>query len=234
MFTVFSRIINYGLNGFWRNGWPSTATVAMMVLSLIVSMGLLLFNVFTDSAVKSIQNKIDIAVYFKTNAPEDEILRVKQSLESFPEVERVEYISSAQALELFREKHKDDPTIRQAVDELNGNPLQASLNIKARSADQYEKINGYLNNETISGSFAGTTYIKNKGVIDKLITFIDNVNRGGFVLTIMLAFLAGLVVFNTIRLAIYSNRDEIFVMRSVGASNALVRGPYVIEGIISG
>ncbi len=234
MFTVFSRIINYGLNGFWRNGWPSAATVAMMVLSLIVSMGLILFNVFTSSAVDSIQDKIDVAVYFKTSTPEDEILRVKQSLESFPEVKGVEYISSAQALEIFREKHKDDVTIRQAVDELNSNPLQAALNIKAHRADQYEKIDEYLKNTSISQSFAGTTYFRNKDVINRLITIITNVNRGGFVLTLMLALLAGLVVFNTIRLAIYSNREEIFVMRSVGASNALVRGPYVVEGVMAG
>lgn len=234
MFTVFSRIINYGLNGFWRNGWPSTATVAMMVLSLIVSMGLILFNVFTNSAMQSIADKIDIAVYFKTNTSEDEILRVKNSLESFPEVREVDYISSGKALELFKEKHKDDPTIRQAVDELNNNPLQAALTIKAHSPDQYGKIDDYLKSPTISQNFASTTYFKNKDVIDRLTNIIGNVNRGGFVLTIILALLAGLVVFNTIRLAIYSNREEIFVMRSVGASNTLVRGPYVVEGMVAG
>ena len=78
------------------------------------------------------------------------------------------------------------------------------------------------------------SYSKNQVVIDRLTAIIQNVNRGGLVLTLVLALVAGLVVFNTIRLAIYSNRDEIGVMRVVGASNALVRGPYVVGGVIAG
>lgn len=234
MFTVISRIIHYGFVNFWRNGWPSAATVAIMVLSLLVFSGLIFFNVITKSAVASIQSKIDISVYFKTNVPEDEILNIKRSLESLAEVGQVEYVSADAALARFKEKHIQDETVSQALAELTVNPLEASLNIKAREPEQYAAIAEYLAAPNLSRYFDKVSYFENQVVIDRLIAIINNVNRMGLALTVIFAVVAGLVVFNTIRLAIYSNREEIGVMRAVGASNSLVRGPYMIEGVIAG
>ncbi len=234
MVTVISRIIQYGMKNFWRNGWLSAATVAIMVISLMVSMGLMIFNYITVQAVASIQDKIDISVYFKTNAPEDEILNIKSSIENLAQVKNVEYISSDQALEIFKNKHSDDPTISQAVSELNGNPLEASLNIKAKQPEQYAAIAEYFNTPDLKQFVDSVSYAKNQVAIDRLTAIVQNVGRGGFILTLAMALIAGLVVFNTIRLTIYSNRDEISIMRAVGASNWLVRGPYIVEGIMGG
>lgn len=234
MFTVISRIIQYGMKSFWRNGWLSATTVAIMLLALLVSMGLIIFSYVTDQAVASLQDKIDISVYFKTNAPEDEILNIKSSLESMAEVKSVEYISSERALEIFKSKHSEDQEISQAVSELNNNPLEPSLNIKAKQTNQYGKIADYFNAPSLTQLVDEVSYAKNQTAIDRLNIIVQNVSRGGFVMTLVMALIAGLVVFNTIRLAIYSNRDEIGIMRAVGASNGLVRGPYVIEGMLGG
>jgi len=107
MVTIISRILHYGFNNFRRNGWLSTTTVIIMVLSLSVFIGLILFNVLTKQAVATVQDKIDISVYFKQATPEDQILSVKQALESLTEVKTVNYISSDQALENFKLVHKD-------------------------------------------------------------------------------------------------------------------------------
>lgn len=235
MITILSRIFHYGFKNFWRNGWLSTATVAVMVLALLVSVNLILFNFITDRASTSIQDKIDISVYFKTNTSEDQILSIKSALEGLPEVKNVNYVSSDQALESFRSSHNEDPIVTQALNELDTNPLQASLNIKARRPDQYADIAAYFSNSASLKQFIDSvSYAKNQTVIDRLGAIVNAVNRGGLALTIFLAFVASLVVFNTIRLAIYSNREEIGVMRVVGASNSLVRGPFVVEGIIDG
>src|ERR1700734_2167510 len=98
MFTIISRIFHFGFRNFWRNGWLSTATVAIMTLALIVFGGLILFGVVTHQAAASIESKIDISVYFQTTTSEDEILNIQQSLEGLPEVASVNYISRDQAL----------------------------------------------------------------------------------------------------------------------------------------
>jgi cell division transport system permease protein len=234
MLTIFSRILKYGFNNFWRNAWPSIATILTMILVLLGSFGLIMFNVVMKSAVSSIQDKINITVFFKTNTSEDQILSVKQSLESLTEVKDVEYISSEQALEIFKERHKDDPVIAETINELNVNPLEPSLNIRANSSDQYPAIAQYLDAPNLKESFDKVTYVENKTVIDRLIKIVSTVNKGGLLLTIILAIIAGLVVFNTIQLAIYSMRDEISIMRAVGASNSLVRGPFIVEGVTAG
>jgi cell division transport system permease protein len=234
MFTVIWRIIYYGVKNFWRNAWPSIATIGTMVIALSVFLSLILFNVITKKAIELIQEKIDISVYFKPTTSEDDILNIKQSLETLPEVKKIEYISRDKALEIFKESHKEDETILQALNELDRNPLVASLNIQAKDPSQYALIAEYLSSPNLSKFIDSLSYSKNEVVINRLVAIIHTVNQGGFIITLILAIVAGLVIFNTIRLAIYSNRDEISIMRLVGASNTFVRGPYVVGGILAG
>jgi len=234
LFTALSRIIKYGVQGFWRNGWLSTATLFIMLITLIASIGLITFNVLTETALGALQDKIDISVYFKNTVPEDDILNIKHSLESLTEVKKVEYISRDKALEIFKSRHENDPTISQAINELTDNPLNASLNIKANDPKQYAVIASYLDKDPIKSLAEKVSYAQNAVVIDRLNKIIDTGERAGLILTIILAAVAILVTFNTIRLAIYSNREEIGIMRLVGASNRYIRGPYVVEGIIYG
>src|SRR5688572_23655596 len=127
MSTTLFRIFKYGFQLFYRHGWLTVATVTVMVLTLIGYQGLILFGVITDTATASLQSKIDIAVYFKTSTVEDDIFNIEKSLKGLPEVKTVEYISREKALEIFKEAHKDDPNINQALAELDSNPLRASL-----------------------------------------------------------------------------------------------------------
>lgn len=234
MLTILSRIVHFGLKNFVRNGLLSTATVAIMTLSLVVFTGLIVANVVTGNMITYIKDKIDVSAYFKTGAPEDQILAIKQSLEKLPEVKSVEYISSDQALEIFKTNHANDATIAQSLQELGANPLEASLNVKAYDPNKYSVIADYLQRPDLQQYVDRVSYSKNQLVIDRLVGIINGVNRVGLLMTILLTLIASLVVFNTIRLVIYSNRDEITIMRSVGASNVLVRGPYIVEGVIVG
>lgn len=234
MFTVIWRIIYYGFKNFFRNTGPSIATIGTMIIAMSVFLGLILFNIITNKAIEFVQEKIDISIYFKPTTPEDEILNIKQSLESLPEVKNIEYISRDKALEVFKEKHKNDEAIIQALNELDTNPLVASLNIQAKNPSQYALIANYLSSPHLNKFIENLSYSQNQIIIDRLSNIIHNINQLGFIITIILSIVAGLVVFNTIRLAIYSNREEISIMRLVGASNMLVRGPYIIGGIITG
>ncbi len=234
MITTLSRIIHFGLKSFWRNGLLSTATVLVMLLALFVSLGLVIFTEVRDNAIVSLQDKIDIVVYFKTNTAEDQILSIKESLESLPEVQEIAYVSKEKALEDFKVKHAGEQSVIGAVDTVGNNPFEASLNIRAFSPDQYAAIDESLNNSVFDQYISKKSFDENQVAIDRLVAIIDYVNRGGLALTIIMAVIAGLIVFNTIRLAIYSSRDEISIMRAVGASNALVRGPFIVDGILVG
>ncbi|TSA44192.1 ABC transporter permease [bacterium] len=233
MVTLF-RVFKYGWQNFWRNGWLSVSTIAVMILALLVFEGLILFNVVSKGAIQAIQEKVDISVYFKSNAPEDTILNLKRSIEGLDEVKFVEYISQEQALANFKARHADEDTITQTLNELDVNPLLASLNIKAKDLHRYDSIASYLGKPDFQDSIQKITYAQNQVVINRLTSLVDNFGRGGFALTVFLAFLAAVVTFNTIRLAIFSNSDQIGIMRLVGASNSFIRGPYVIEGLMYG
>jgi len=234
MLTTLFRVIKYGFLNFWRNGWLSVATLSIVVMALLVFEGLIIFNVLTKTAIETFKDKIDISVYFKIDTPEDEILRMKKSLETLTEVKIVEYISRDKALEVFKERHKDDPTIAQSLEELQENPLMASLNIKARNPKEYAVIADNLEKTSFRNWFEKITFAQNAALIERLGKIIDTAEKGGMIMIILLAIIAVLVTFNTIRLAIYSNREEIGIMRLVGASGSFIRGPYVIEGIIYG
>ena len=234
MVVTLTRIIKYGLQAFVRNGWLSVSTISIMILAAIVFEGLVLFNVMGKTAIVSLQEKIDISVYFKSNAAEDYVLSVKKSLENLSEVRNVEYVSSEAALAEFKKRHENDAALGQAIDELDRNPLLASLNIKAKDPSQYKVIADYLETKTLKDQIEKVTYAQNQVVIDRLVAFIDSLRKGGIALTVFLSLLAVVVTFNTIRLAIFSASEQINIMRLVGASNAFIRGPFIVEGIIYG
>ena len=234
MFTALYRIIKYGLQGFKRNSWLSVTTIIVMTLTLSVFLGLILFSVLTTDAINLLKEKIDISVYFKTTTSEDDILKIKRSLESLAEIKSVDYISRDQALAIFKERHKEEQTISEAINVLDQNPLSASLNIKAKDPKDYPVVAAYLNNETLKDSIEQVSYNQNQIVIDRLATIVDTVQKSGISLILILSVVAILVCLNAIMLAIHSTRDEISIMRLVGASNVFIRGPYIIQGILYG
>lgn len=234
MLTTISRIIKYGLQSFRRNVWLSTATILVMLMALLVFVSLILFNTVTSQIISSVQEKIDISVYFKSTSPEDEILRIKSTLESLPEVKSIEYVSKDQALAIFKEKHKNEETISQAIGQLSENPLLASLNIKARTPEEYKIVASYLNNDSVSPFVEKVSYNQNATVIERLGKILKTAENGGLALTIFMSLVAILITFNTIRLAIYSSRESVNIMRLVGGSDFFIRGPFLVGGILYG
>ena len=234
MFTSFKRIIKWGLKNFWRNGWLSTATVSIMVLNLLAITVLLMVNITANAVLDTLEKKIDISVYFKLETSEEEMLKVKSQLEKLEEVESITYVSQDEALIKFKEKHKDNPILLQSLEELDINPLEASLNIKAKETSQYASINQFLESVYYQDIIDKVNYMQNKEVIEKLNKIVIDVKTVGLGLSLFLAVIVFLVTFNAIRLAIYSSREEITVMRLVGASNWFIRGPFIVEGVLYG
>ena len=236
---ALKRIIKAGFINFTRGGLISWAAVLVVTITLSVITAIILLQAVLYSSLDAIKDKVDVTIYFTVGAPEDKIMLLKSSLEKLPEVAQVSYTSADQALKLFRDRHSSDyPTI-QALDEIKDNPLGAYLNVKAKEVNQYENIANFLksDNSLVLGS-AGiidkVNYHQNKLVIDRLNTIISGAHRLGFLLTLLLIIISIITSFNTIRLTIFIAKEEIGVMRLVGASKMHVRGPFMIEGAIYG
>jgi len=239
IFTTFKRITRTGFVNFWRNGFLSFAAVVVITLSLMTIGGLIYASAFGRSLIADVKEKVDINVYFTLDAPESEIVAFQKDIEKLAEVSRVEYISRDVALVQFKDKWQDNALIMQGLDEIGSNPFPASLNIKANNPSQYASITNFLENKSPVNAGGDLivekiNYQQNKLIIDRLGRIIPAVEQTGIVASIILGLVAIIVVWNTIRLIIYTAKDEISVMKLVGASNIYVRGPLVISGIIYG
>ncbi len=233
------RIIRSGFVNFWRNGFVSLASVVMMVVTLFVVGSLLFLGAVFRASLENIKSKVDVNVYFVTDAPEESILSMQAAIRALPEVAEVEYISRDEALARFRARHEEDQLTLQALDELGENPLGASLSIRAKETSQYESIAAFLENDSaisVGGApiVDKVNYFQNKVAIDKLTKIIDSAKTFGIAVTLILAIASILITLNTVRLAIYTAREEIAVMRLVGASNWYIRGPFLVEGFMYG
>ena len=234
------RVFRSGLQNFFRNGFISLSSVLVMSITLFIMLSMILLGGFLKYSLSSVKEKVDINVYFLTSASEDDVLSIKKSLELLPEVSSVEYVSREQALSDFKERHEDDERTLQAIEELDENPLGSSLNIKAREPSQYAGIANYLEGDSNLLSNDGNkiidkiNYYQNKIIIDKLSNIVDSANMIGLWLASIFIIISIIITFNTIKLIIFMSKDEISVMKLVGASPKYVKGPFVVSGILCG
>ena len=239
MMTDLKRIIKAGFVNFSRGGLVSFAAVLVTTITLSVIVIIILLQTVLYFSLSSIKDKVDITIYFTVGASEEKIALLQSSIEKLPEVAEVTYVSADEALRDFRLRHESDyPTI-QALDEIGTNPLGAYLDVRATEVSQYESIANFLKSDNAmvlsSASIIDkVNYHQNKLVIDRLNSIIVGAQRLGLLLTAILVIISIIVTFNTIRLTIFIAKEEIGVMRLVGASKTRINGPFMVEGAIYG
>jgi cell division transport system permease protein len=236
--TNTKRIIRTGFVNFWRDGFVSLSAVLIMTVTLLVVGGLLFSSALLTTTLQSVESKIDVSVYFIPTATQSDEAALQNKLEALPEVASVQFVSASDTLADFTARNQNDETTLQALDEVGGNPFGDSLAITAKDPSQYQDIADFLNN---AGTLSDGTniidkvnYAENQAAIDTLSAIIVGSREIGLALILALALISIIIIFNTIRLAIYIARDEIAVMRLVGASNRYVRGPFIVTGMMYG
>lgn len=228
----FFRVIKAGFVNFWRNIWLSAAATMVMVITLIIFSVLILLFGITKYSVASIKDRVDISVYFKTGVAESLINDFKLELQRNPKVSQVTYTSAANALENFKSKHAGDSLILDSLAELTDNPLPATLQVKAANLDDYSEIAATLQNGSYKDSIGKVNFEDNRLLIERLGKVLKFIVTGGAALAVIFAAIAILVIFNTITLTIYNRREEVEIMRLVGATNWYIRGPFLIESML--
>jgi len=239
MWTATKRILRSGFVGFWRNAFVSIAAIFVMTVALFVVGSTMMLDKLLAVSLENIQNKVDINVYFVVDAEQDAMDAFRSSIEALSDVKQVTFTSREEALAQFSARHQNDETIMQGLEELGDNPLGASLSINAKETSQYESIATYIadiqaQEDPQKPLIDRINFAKNKEAINKLTNIIHAVERSTFIAMVVLVLASILISFNTIRLAIYTTREEIGVMRLVGASNTFIRGPFMLQGIMYG
>jgi len=234
MFAYIRRITRFGFQSFRRESGLNFATIFVITVTISLFTSLFATQGIVNHLIGQIRDKIDISVSIDPMASQDRIAEIREILEELPEVSSVSFLSEQEVLEEFRQRHINDPVILESLEVVGANPFYASLNIRAEDPEEYGAILTVLNSNVFRDVVYEVDYLQKKAVIEKLSAFIANINRVGFILAVILAIVAVLVAFNTVRVAIYDSSDEISIMRLVGSPNKFIRGPFMVQGVING
>jgi len=225
------RALKFSLQDIWRNVWLSLVTIVILVLALFSVNLLLAVQVISGAAVETVRDKIDISLYLRTEASESDILALRAKISALDNVREVSYTSKQAALEAFQNKHQNNPDVISALRELDENPLSPSLVINPKDLNRYDDLITELNK--ISDPIIETrNFDDHKLMLEKINGITDRVSEAGFLVSMLFIFITLLVLYNTIRVAIYTHRQEIAIMRLVGGSSWFIRSPFLISSIL--
>src|SRR3989344_2135041 len=228
------RILNFAWQSFWRNIWLSLLAITIIVLTFISINFLVVINFMTNAAILVLQDKIDISIIFKPEVSENQVLEAQNYLSALTQVNEIKYISQKDALEEFKKNNASDPIILESLAELDTNPLGAALRISAKNINDYQTIIEIINNSKYNNLIANKNFDDHKAYVAKTKNISDYIKKIALVTTGLFIIIAFLIVFNTIGVAIYTHRQEIGIMKLVGATNWFIRGPFIIEAIFYG
>jgi cell division transport system permease protein len=212
----------------------SFATTLIMVLTLFSISLLIVLNLYGNLILENIKNKIDVTVFFSQDVSKAQIDELQSALSNMSDVEEVKYTSKDEALKEFQEKHGDNPLLLSSITELEGNPLRDTLVIRARNLEKYNDIKIFLDNEKYQPIVEKFTFDDNKEIINKVSSTLSIAKKIGIGVSVIFCIIVVLVMFNTIRMTIYTQKDEISIMRLVGATNYFIEIPFIIEGMLYG
>lgn len=228
----FLRIIKTGVTNFVRNLWLSMAATMVMTITLVIFSTLFLLFVLTNYSINTIQNTVDISVYFKIGLAEEQINTIKTEVSQDSKVKEVTYVSASQAFDEFKAKHENDQLITQSLNELNENPLPATLHIKANDLEDYPVVAEKMQSEQYADFIDKVNFEDNRLIIERLNKVLNFIITFGLALFAVFVLIAVLVIYNTITLTIYNRKEEVEIMRLVGATNWYIRGPFLTESMM--
>lgn len=225
------RIFKFSFQDIVRNVWLSLVTVIILVLTLFSVNLLLAVKAISSAAVATVKEKVDISLYLRTTAEVDKIMALKARVTSLPNVKEVKYLSQEEALVIFKKNHEADPQIIEALRELDKNPLTPSLIIKPLDANNFDDLINELN-KIDDPIVESRNFEDHKAMLAKINDITRKVSDAGFMVSVIFILITLMVIYNTVKVAIYTHKSEIGIMRLVGASNWFIRGPFLASSLI--
>jgi len=231
---TFFRAIKFAFQSFFRNIWLSIVTIIMIVLSLLSISSIYTLSLITESTLSSIEQSTVVYVDLTSQASTDQSNAIVETLNNLPTVKNAEIVSKESALESFKNRHQNDSLVIKALESLKENPFTGSIRLSVFNIDDFPAILKELSQPAYSNVLAidDQEFSDSKLLIEKLSDFSNKMQSTGIILSAIFIFIAILVVYNTIQVAIYTHREEIGIMKLVGASNMFIRSPFLIEASI--
>ena len=235
---TFWRMVRYGVANFSRNAWLTIAATAVMTITLLIIFVTGVSRQVLLDSVEDLQRKVDMSIYLKGTTPDNEAEKIANSLRTLSNVDQVTYISAAQARADFAEQNKSNPKLLEALNNAT-NKFFGTLRIALKNINDTSQLDEFVKTDTTvkkymdpdrAPSFAGTR----RSAIKNLASSIDFAQKVGIGASILFVAISSLIVFNTIRMAIFNRKDEIEMMKLIGANKGFIRGPFVVEAMVYG
>ncbi len=235
---TFVRMVRYGINNFSRNAWLTIAATAVMTITLLIIFMTFAARSTLQTTVDDIRSKVDMSVYVQRDTPRSEVNAIMADMRKLKTVKDVSYTSPEEAREQFAKQNSSDAQTLRALNEAT-NEFPGTIHVNLVDINDTSELDGFIkSNETVKAhidpdrkpSFAGPrrAAIQNIG---RWVTFADRV---GLVAGITFVAISSLIVFNTIRMAIFNRKEEIQMMKLIGADRGFIRGPFIVEAMVYG
>jgi len=225
----FYRILKTSLISLWRNRWLSLAATLVMFLTLFSISFFTSLLIVTNKTTETLKTKVDMSVYFNDSASKDQIYALQNILLSRSDIKSADYLSKEKALAIWRDRYQDNEKLRNAVSETD-NPLPRSLGIKTNKPEDLETINSFLASSDYKPLIREVSYKNSKDLIEKMVKLTTLTRNIGWFISALFILISILIIYNTIRLTIYTRAEEIEIMKLVGASDLYIQGPFIADG----
>ncbi len=234
-YITLERIIKNGFVNFGRNIWLAIAAIAMMTITLTILLFAIIANTTFTHTIKDITSHIDVSVYLKDDIKQSQLQQLTSDIKGLENVQSVKYISKNDALRTYIKQNADNPDLLAAISQTD-NPLPASIVIQPKDPNQLQDIKDFLDKPAVLALQSDPTSYSGdrKAAIDKITSATHFFQQAGIVGIIVFIIISMLIIFNTIRMAIFNRRDELVIMRLLGASTSYIRGPFIVETMLYG
>lgn len=237
-----ARVVKYGTKGFSRNIWLSMAATAVMAITLIILFVTVVASVILTNTAEMMKDKIDITIYFRPGLSEETLEGLKSIIGKDDNIKSVETSTSEMEYEKFLSENEGSDDIINVLDDdmkkMMLERMQATMRIKVYDVDNLDSIKAIVETDEDFSQYVdkqkAPTYDVNRTEINTITSWASIARTGGIVLAVLFLVISILIIFSTIRMAIFSRREEIYMMKLVGADRSFIRGPFLIEAEICG
>lgn len=230
---IFLRIVKTAWYGFWRNGWLSLVAIFIMMQVLLLVGIFTSLNLGVNQAIQAINERIDVAVFFKDYVPDQDILIFQEKIKNLSGVKAIQFISRQAALESYIAGNQRNQELLDAIGN-DASFFPASLEVKVTDSGLLEAVVKRVKEQDQNSIISKTSLEKNQAVVDKLRKINRLLAWGNLGVSLILIIIALLIIFNTIRITIFTRKEEIEIMKLVGATDWYIRWPFILEGALYG